>query len=290
LEQHGHEKWYSKLFRVVNSALCFAAAYLAINYLHQVILALTARIFKFDAFVYYHGVKFLLNGHRWDKQNVCIIFASAPFFVLLYGLFNLYLFSKLKRIKILLNLFFVWSFVISTSMFVSQSIIASLGYDQYLSPFYMDSSPIFAWLRFPGPLIYALNIPALIILLYFAVNTIKPFLTFAYSYTKVNKLGRRRKFFVETAIIPFIIGAVITAGVGFPLSGTFNSNNIFIHGVYLLVIALVLFVVWYALQYIEIMKDDVLKYTALQSANVFSVFSFIAIAIFIKLTWHGLYL
>jgi hypothetical protein len=290
LEQRGHEKWYDKLFRILNSAICFSSAYLLINYLHWVVVALAGKLFKFDGFIYYHGVKFILNGHRWDKLNVFIIYTAGPLFALIFGLLSIYLYSKFKRIKNIINIFFLWSFIIGVSIFLSQSVIASIGLNEYLSPYYTDFAIAFAWARIPRLLVYAINLPFAVMLLYFAVNSARPFMVFAYSYTKVNKLQRRRKYFFEVAILPFIIGSIITTIAIFPVSSTSYSLNIFVHATYLLIIAIIMFIAWYALQYIEVMKDEVIKYKNLQSLSSFGVFFFIILVIFIRLTWHGIYI
>jgi hypothetical protein len=246
-------------------------------------MGLVGKLFKFDAFVYYYGIKFILNNNIWNRLKITLIYTSGPLAVLVIGLLCLYFFDRLKQIKSLLNVFLVWGFIIGTSMFTAQGLIASLGADEYNSPYYQSFAVVFAWWRFPTPLVYALNVPFAILLLYFAVNYTKPFLQFAYSYTKVNKMSRRRRYFLETAILPFFIGAIITTAVTFPM-------NIFVHAVYLLFIFISLVVGWVALFYLEIMKDDVIKYKSLQTLSLVAIFFLILAWAFVFVTFRGIYL
>ncbi len=283
LEIRGKEQWYSKLFRMVNSAVCFSIAYIILTYLHWVAMALVGNVFKLDAFVYYFGIKFMLVNEEWTRLKVTLIYASGPIFFLLGGFFCIYFYSRLKKFPTLLNVLFLWGFVIGTSAFCAQGVIGSLGAKQYNSPFYQGFTVVYAWWRIPEAGVYFFTLPFAILLVYFAVNYSRLFLIFAYSYTKVNKLSRRRKYFVEVAIVPYIIGCLITSAVTFPM-------NIFVHAVYLLTIGVALVVAWLALFYIEVMKDDVVKYKSLQSLS-FGYIIFLGLVIgFVVLTWKGIYL
>lgn len=248
-------------------------------------MALVGKVFKFDAFVYYYGIKFILNNHVWNRLNISLIYGAGPFSALILALFAIYFYSKLKKIRSMLNLFFMWCFVIGTSMFCAQGIIASLGTAGYNSPYYQGFSVVFAWIRVPVPVIYLLNIPFAVLMLYFAVNIAKPFLAFAYSYTKVNKVTRRRKFFFESVMVPFVVGAFVTTLIVFPMP------HMFIHLIYLLVIAAMLIIAWLSLFYIEILKDEVLKYKKLQTPNAIFFFVLVILIILLRyVTWTGIYL
>lgn len=283
MEQRNREQWYSKLFRIFNSGVCFSLAYIIFTHLSWFAMGMVGKIFKFDSFIYYYGIKFILNNHSWTRLKVTLVYSTAPVFFLVAGLLCLYFFDKLKNIKSLLNVFFLWGFVIGSAVFASQGIISSLGASEYNSPYYQNFAVVFAWLHIPVAIVYAFTVPFLILMVYFSVNYARLFLIFAYSYTKVNKLSRRRKYFVEIAIMPFFLGALITSVVTFPM-------NIFIHGIYLLMIGLALLVSWIALFYIEVMKDTVIKYKTLQSPNIVFLFLLIAVITFVIVTWKGLYL
>ncbi len=283
MEQRNREQWYSKLFRIFNSGVCFSLAYIIFTHLSWFMMGLVGKFWKFDSFVYYFGIKFILNNHTWTKLKVLFVYSTAPIFFLIAGLLCVYFFDKLKNIKTLLNVFFLWGFVIGTCVFCAQGVISALGAGEYNSPYYQNFAVVFAWLHIPVVLVYALIIPFFILLVYFSVNYARLFLIFAYSYTKVNKLSRRRKYFLETAIAPYFMGALITSVLTFPM-------NIFIHGIYLMVIGFALLISWVALFYIEIMKDDVVKYKTLQTANIVFLAFLIAIMTIVVITWKGLYL
>ena len=260
------EQWYNKVFRILTSSASFTIAYVSIMALHWVVMGVVAKLFfKFDTFAYYYGVRFILAGNVWTRLKVVFIFGSVPVFYLFTGLFCLYLFYRLRRYPSFFSLVLLWGFVIGTCQFVAQGAIGALGSNQFNSPFYQELTVVYAWMRFPDIIAYLLAIPFAMALVYFGINFGKPFSLLAYSFTKVNKLERRRKYFLETAVVPFFIGGILTSFVTFPM-------NIFLHAIYLLAITIGLLVGWLALFYIEILKDDVMRYKGLQKLNFIALF------------------
>ncbi len=271
----------SKSIRIFNSTVSFSLAYIFITQMIWISMSLFGKFFDKDSIVYYYGIRFMQNKPEfWNRLKITTIFGGGPFVALLLGLLGIYLYSKFKTTKTLFNLFFLWCFVIGTSMFAAQGVIASLAGHEFLSPYYTWFACVFAWWRIPLFIVYASNVFFVGILLYFAANYARPFLVFSYSYTKVNKLSRRRKYFLETAFLPFILGAVLTTKLTFPM-------NLFIHLVFLGVIFLGLIIAWYSLAHIDIVRDDVLKYKNLQKVNfLFIVLLALSIA-FVLTTWRG---
>lgn len=275
------ERWYEKLSRVVNSTVCFSLAYILLTYLFWLVMGFAGMLFKFDSFVYYYGIKYILNDYDWTKLNVTFIYSSGSFFCLTLGLLCLFLFHKLKEIKTMLNIFLLWGFIIGTAIFTSQAVIASLGANEYLSPYYQNFTVVYAWWHIPTPVVYMLAFPLLGLFLLFSVNYARPFMMTAYSYSKVNSESRRKVYFIETAILPYILGAVITSAVTFPM-------NIFVHAVYMLMIGVALMIGWFSLIYIKIPKDDVLKYNTLQTPNPLFFFLLFLLIFFVFIGWKGI--
>ena len=286
---HGREKWLSKLFRILNSAFCFASVYLALHYLHWVIVAVSGTAFDLNAFLYYHGVKFLMNGHPWDKEMVVLTYVGAPIIMLALGLFAMATYSRTKYLASIANVFLLWTYVIGVGFFLSQAAISSVGVNAQLSAFYIDWAPVFVWLNVPAIAVYALNIPFVFLMFYFGANTSMPFMRLAYSSTKINKVERRQKYFAETVILPFIIGALLVLAVGFPMGVTAFRENFIVHGIYLLVIAAMLVVGWVSLAYLNINRDDLVRYKNLQVLSLGAVVAAVLAAVFIKVTWAGIY-
>lgn len=283
LDTKGKEQWYDKLIRIFNSTVCFVLAYAVITLGGFFSMAMVGKFFKFDANIYYFGIRFMLNGHKWSRLKVTLIYSSYAFFALLFGLLMLYIFDRVKRKPAILNVFLLWCFVIGTSIFTAQGLIASFGANEFNSPFYQNFAVVFAWWFLPVPFVYATNVLFVVLLLYFAINYPKMFLSFSYSFSKVNKSSRRRQYFIETAVVPFIIGAAATTALTFPM-------NMFVHGIYIFIIGIALLVSWIALFYLEILKDDVLKYKVLQTPGFIMAFFLVLVVIFIKVYWRGIFI
>lgn len=282
LDTKGKEQWLDKLARIFNSTICFSLAYAVINYGGFFMMAVVGKLFKLDANVYYFGIRFLLNGNKWSRLKVSAIFSTYPLFALLFGLLMLYIFNRVKKKPALVNVFLVWCFVIGTSIFAAQGIVASLGANEFSSPFYQNFAVVFAWWFLPVPFVYAMNIVFFALILYFSINYPKFFLRFSYSFSKVNKSSRRRMYFIETAAVPFVLGAMVTTAITFPM-------NIFIHAIYLMVIGVSLLISWVALFYLQILQDDVLKYKVLQKFGFVMLFVLALFVGFIKLSWRGIF-
>src|SRR5687767_7689602 len=97
------EKWYSRLTRIINSAACFSLAYILITYAYWLVMGVAGLLLKFDSFVYYYGIKYMLNDRDWTALKVTFVYSSAPFFCLALGLLCRFVFERSKHFKTLLN-------------------------------------------------------------------------------------------------------------------------------------------------------------------------------------------
>lgn len=277
------ETWDSIFIRVVNSTACFVAAYVIMTYAFFLVTGLSGKIFNYNVDIYYYGNKFLLKDHNWNKISVTTIFLSGAFFSLFWGLINMYIYFKVRIYEWVFNLFFLWSFVIGTQFFIAQIFIAALGFGEYNSPFYINLAVVFAWWRFPQALVYLAMAPYVVFMAFLGISSVKAFLSFAFSYTKVNKPSRRRRFFTQIALIPFLLGSVLTTMITFPM-------NVYVHLVYLGVIFLSLIIGWYSIFYLEMTTDDVNRYQSLQKINIPILLFTLAVCGAVLLTWRGIYI
>lgn len=277
------EQLSSKLSRMVNSTACFILAYILATHSQWFVMSAIGHFFKFDSWVYYYGIKFMLNGGYWNRLNVSFIYGGSTLYLLLFGLAGIYLFDKLKTYKTNVSLFFLWCFVIGTSLFSVQMLIAAIGYGEYNSPFYMGFAIAMAWVRVPLPFVYLLVLPFALMFIYFVINYGRPFLSLAYSYTRVNKLSRRRQFVLETVIIPFLIGAMVVSYLIFPM-------NFYIHLTYMATLFVACCGIWLAMSSVEILKDEVLRYKALQKLSYIALILVGLAVLWVQVTFRGVFM
>jgi hypothetical protein len=275
------EKLDSKLSRIVNSTFAFASAFVILMGGYYLVTALMAKLFGFDATAYYFGVKLYKNKLSWGRLNISFIYGVGTLFLLVTGLFSTYLFYKFKHKMYVLLLIPLWGMVIGGSMFAAQGIIIALGEGEYNSPFYQNLSVVASWLRLPLVICYLMGIPFLLAGIVFSLFYAKPFMTLAYSYSKVNNTKRKNKFFLETMLLPYLLGSIIVLIFTFPL-------NIWITLVYLVCIGLSLITSFFVLRFQSIKMDEVLRYKNLQIVNLPVVILFILLCLFGFLTWHGI--
>jgi hypothetical protein len=279
--QRGREKWPERLTRIVNSTVCFSLAYILITYSYWLAMGFAGLLFRFDSFVYYYWIKFILNDRDWTKLKITAIFSSGPLICFGLGLLCFFLFERLKNLKSIVNLFLLWVFVIGTSLFTSQAMIAALGANKYASPFYQGLAVVYAWWHLPNAVVYLLALPFIFLFLFFSVNYAKPFLTTAFSYSKVNTESRRKMYFLEMVIVPFILGAGITTGVTFPM-------NIKVHGLNMAMLGMSLVIGWVSLRYNKVSKEEMLKYPSLQVLNPVFMFLLSLAIFFVFIGWKGI--
>ncbi len=253
---------------------------------------MVGRLFKFDSFVYYYGVKMMRNGQGWDKGKITAVYSAGPLFAFAVALICFFLYHRLRSIRTLLNVFLLWVFVIGMGIFLSHIIIAALGIYHYNSYYYQGFAVTLSWLRVPAWVIYILNLFVIIFIIYFGTNIARPFLVFSYSYSKVNSLIKRRKYFFETAIAPYILGSLISVVAVFPKDKSALGVLVLLgttHIIYLLVIGMIVGVGWLALPYIEISRPELMRYKSLQTPNVFFILFMIIAWVYIYITFRGVY-
>ncbi|MCW5908782.1 MAG: hypothetical protein KIS94_13045 [Chitinophagales bacterium] len=324
-EQRGREIWHERLARIVNSAACFVFAYVLLTQLYWIVMAVAGTMFEFDAFAYYYGVKFMLQGSYWSRFNVFVIYSSGALFVLCMGILGMFLYSKLKNIQSVANVLFLWMFVTGTGIFCAQLFMGTIVHSQYVVETYNNRTPLqaqnisatstvpllpetdddevyttlnaasysdyavpglgvaLAWLELPAFLVYLLAIAAVVMLIYFSASICRPFLLLAHSYSKVNKLSRKQRYFLEVLVVPYAIGALGTTLITYP-------ENLFAHGVQLAVIFISLMIAFTAIKLVDVQKADVLRYKTLQKFNPYLLVSLAFLIAFVMLIRNGVYL
>lgn len=272
----GREQWNSKFFRVVNSALCSALAYLSVLFSCGATKSFTETLFQIKSnLMFYESFPVTNEPGVWYLKNILIIFTSGVLASLVLGLFGLFFFHRIKRFNIPFVLYFLWLYVWAIAMFCAQGLLALLGLEEYYSPYFNNFVVVLAWLRFPKILAYflvPLSVAALTFLCFFST---RPFISVAYSYGKVNKLQKRRKFFFETAMVPFVMSALFVTALIFPEPFTFTNL------IYVGYAALAMIISWYLLFYIDVDREGIFRNEALQKFNSFIVLIFVLVLVVI---------
>lgn len=272
----GKEGWYEKLARIVNSTVCFSLAYALITLGGFFSMGLVGKLFGLNVTIYYFGVRLLLNGHKWTKVNITAIYSAFPFFALLFGLLMLYIYNQIKNKPTVFNLFLVWSFIIGTCVFAAQGFIASFGINRFDSLYYQNFAVVFSWWFLPPVTVYILSAFFMFLLFYFSVNYPRFLLSFSYSFSKINRTTGRRKYFIEIAVVPFIVGACVVTAITYP-------ENTTIHTVYLVTMAISILISIIALPHLEIIKEDLSRNKALQKFNIAIILALATVVVFIEL-------
>ena len=281
------EKTESKLGRVTNSAMSFVIAYMVVLFLFSLVTALAGKLFGFDSNINYSGVRFEIGRHKWDMVNISVVWSIGTLFTALLGGLFFYLFSQFKSRLYLANLFFLWGAVISFSVVAAQGILPCIEPGEQMAC-YTNLSVVFAWLTLPLPVIYIIGGFFVVFIVFFSIYTSKPFLSFSYTFSKVNRTTRKRKYYMETAIAPYILASL---AILIFTSYTFQSANFYIlNQIYLLCIGLSLAISFLVINITDIKTEEVMRYKNLQTISPVLFIIFVLLLIFFTATNKGFYL
>lgn len=289
------EKNISKAGRIFNSTVAYICTYAIFDYVYFLAPALMAKVFNFSATVYFYGNRFDLKGQEWTRLKITFVFISGLIAGLLLTGVCTFLFSKYKGKGILITLLTLWGSVVGCAFFCAQGMIANLGANVSLSPFYHHLSVVYSWFYTPDPIVYLFSIPFFALLVFVGYYVGKPFLSLSYSYSKVNKPSRKRKYFLETAIVPFILGSLlILIFILLVYDNDSQSGNNWLNKFLQLTtlnfafifILLLMALAWTHVQ--DISVDSVLRLKTLQTPNLFLVGVLAIVVIFLALVYKGL--
>lgn len=229
--QHKNEKVEDKLVRVFNSSIGFAIAYLLINIGYQLTIGFIAKVFNVGRHFYPFGIDVTQNLQYWNREIVIFVYISGFLFCLLASILGYILYNKYSRKEIVFNLFFLWLNVIGLLMALGHFIVGVLANNDHTSFYYNGFAVIYAWLYLPKIVtvsLMAVGIIAMAILVYFSA---KKFISFTYSFSKINKSKRRQLYYLSIALFPALFGSIISL-IAIQASYLFSHNQSYLHDNY----------------------------------------------------------
>lgn len=261
----GREQWNSKLFRIVNSTLCFAIASFLLIFGHFLVISLLAQHYNINTTIYLNEIHFSAPKNYWFPKNVAIIYGSSFVFYFVTAVIAFILYRKLEQFDVPAKLVLVWLYVLGISFFAAQGIIAVIGVNDFESPFYQELGVAFAWLYVNDILALIFALLLMGIYAFACIPTPKAFLQFAYSFRKVSKLKARRKYFFEVAAVPFVIGTLLITTLILP------STYTYLFAIQVIYTSIFLLIGWYMLFYTDIDREELRRHQKLEKVNLFLV-------------------
>lgn len=281
------EKITSKGARIINSVMAFIIAYLIVMFLFSVVTGLIGKIFGFDSNISIAGVKFDLGSHKWDRWSVFVVYSIGTFFTVMLGVFFYYTFFQFKSRPNLANLVFLWGSVIAFSIVAAQGLLPSLEPNDPRAC-YTNLTVVFAWFSTPLFALYILGFVFFAFLAFFSIYTSKHFLALSYTFSKVSKTSRKRKYYFETVIIPYLISCTLLLVY---IHYTYPAENFrVLNLIYMLCIGVSITVSFLVININDIRSEEVLRYKKLQTVSPVLFILFILMLIFFVTTNKGFYL
>ncbi len=272
------EKWNSKLFRILNSAMSFGIAYIILTTGDFISKAIVARMFGIKSVVHFYGIHYISQNKDWYQKNSVLIHSSGLAFIAFVSLLSWAILKKTSRVDSPVRLIFLWTFVLGICIICAQFMTAALGVSDYNSPYAIDFTYAIAWLYIKPMIAFMLAAVMLIVMAVSTLFFVRSFLLFAYSYRKVYKLKARRKYFFETAALPCFIGILFTTTLIFP------EKYIFVHLLQSLYMLIAMVVCWYVLFYVDVDYDVVSRHTGLEKINFTLIILFVLATVLTQTT------
>jgi hypothetical protein len=262
------EKWNTKLFRTLNSAMSFGIAYILLTIGDFASKSVTARMYSIKGTWFFYGVHYNAELKEWYQKNSVLVHSSGLVFIFFASIISWIIFKNTERIDSPFRLVFLWTSVIGMCIICSQFMTAAFGTSDYNSPYATDFAFAIAWLYIKPAIAFMLAGFMFLVMVASTFFLTTPFLKFAFSYRKVYKLKARRKYFFEVAMIPAFIGVLFSTILIFP------EKYIFIHFMQVLYILITMVVCWYMLFYTDVDYDSLSRHTKLEKINfpLFTIF------------------
>jgi hypothetical protein len=252
----------AKVYRVVHSTLAFVITYILINYLMQYLGGIFAYLLGYEPDVRYFGIYNMpVSPTLWTKWGVLFIYGIAPFLTFFAGLGLYKLNAIIREENTIFKVYALWGGIHGMLLFVSFCITSAFGTDAYQLPFYFGIAVVTTWLHIDSVLVAPLALGGVIFLIVMGLNIVPTFLSLSFSRTLAINYRSRRQFFIEVAVIPWILGSIITMLLSMPPNLTMRDVllNFSKTGAFAIVILGMLFKLDHIVGKLQIHSFDVFK-------------------------------
>jgi hypothetical protein len=218
---------------------------------------------------------------------VFVIWSFGTVFTAFLGGLFFYLFIQFKARVNLANLVFLWGAVIAFSVFAAQGVLPCLEPGERLAC-YTNLTVVYTWLSVPMAIVYILSFFFVAFLAFFGIYASKHFLAFSYSFSKVSKTDRKRKYYFETVIVPYLLGCLVLLTF---TKWTYPAINFkVVNMVYMTCIAFSLAISFLVININDMKSEEVLRYKSLQKTSPVLFMVFILLLLAFTMTVRGFYL
>ncbi|HAH59151.1 MAG TPA: hypothetical protein DCL86_13475 [Bacteroidales bacterium] len=199
----------NQLAIVANSTAFFLLAYLFAFLLFQSFTVIAALLFDFTVEVNYTRIFFLVKRSEWSFDSVKTIFSSGPIISFIVSIAMIAIAVRFKEYNGLLKLFFLWAFIHCINLLLGPAFAGALLGEGF--------GHVLIWLFLPdtGKLLVTLISLFLLAIVGFSISGL--FMLGANTYYNQLKPENVRRFLLNQAILPYIIGTAIIVLIRLPL-------------------------------------------------------------------------
>ncbi|MDX2001871.1 MAG: hypothetical protein SFW35_05545 [Chitinophagales bacterium] len=208
---------WRKFQRVAISTLVYVIAYILVGYALSYLSGLIAMYFNFHPEIKYYGLyKMPVAPNLWTNRAVLGIYGLAPFLIFVIGIVFYQITNSIQKERTIYKVFTLWIAIHCFCLFFSLCITASFGTQAFTSPFYYGLAVATTWLHMDPVLIAPVSLGALLALIFLGIYLVRNFLALSYARPVAFNFNARRLFVIEIAIIPWLIGTILTTLISVP--------------------------------------------------------------------------
>ncbi|MBI4944990.1 MAG: hypothetical protein HY840_01160 [Bacteroidetes bacterium] len=203
-------KW---LIAFVNNTVLFTLTFFIVYIVYNLSIGAVAKLFGVN--VLFSNYTIAANSSKSDISSVVLIFLSGPVSLAILGIVFYTLFTKMKRKKGIMKIFFLWGYLNAFNMLLGFFVIGILtesGFGEI------------TW-RFSDVTKILLMFLSLLIIVLIGNTNSKYFFTTTFSKTFIENRRKRLMFIILEVILPFIIGSLLFILVNFS-EGSFYQRAV----------------------------------------------------------------
>ena len=206
-----------KYNRVLQSTVLYVIAYFIVTYSSVSVSGLVAKLMGFTPVIKYFGLyKMPVSPSMWTRWSILFVYGSGPLFALILSILCYRINYITREFNTLWKALCLWISVHGVCLFFAYFITSSFGTGNPYSPFYYAFAVIASWMYIDPVLMVPFTIIGIVGIIMFGLNVVVPFLSLCFSRQLAINYSGRRGFLVQVAVIPWLLGSIITIVVSLP--------------------------------------------------------------------------
>lgn len=210
----------TSLYRILIGIAVFVFTYIIIYSFNQYFSHLMALSINTSEGVTFNKVDFIQIHRSWSKLRIIQVFGFAPLILISIGLYTLYK-SRVVNTPYAYKYVLLWMFFGTFNFFGAQVYLSFLGNIDIMPELYQGFANIFAWLKFPSPIMAIMAISFGVFSIILGFLSASKFKAFFIPDYKGDYLYIQPSYYISIYFLPIIFGSgiiyLLSTGYSLPI-------------------------------------------------------------------------